>query len=231
VGVIYLLTTFLGGGMVLHRFGAASPETMEVFWFVPLVLIGMAAAYFYKASDKLADFALRPTENLPVVRAVIGGIVLGLCGTFFPFTMFSGELQMGVIMEEWENLSWLFLNGFLKLAIISVCISSGWRGGHIFPLMFSGICLGCGIASIVGIDGVFAAAVITAAMLGTVMRKPLLVSLLLLLCFPVTSIIYLCAAAFAGSKLADFLTKRKRQPPALRSHTLRERRVQENREE
>lgn len=50
-----------------------------------------------------------------------------------------------------------------------------------------------------GIEPVFAVAVTTAALCGYIMRKPVMVIGVLLLCFPVTVIIPLAAAAYLGS--------------------------------
>ena len=204
VAVFYLLVTLFGGGMELHRFGAASFGTGELLWFIPLIALGALAGLFYALTGRLMDLALRPAARFPVPKAVAGGLALGISGVLLPFTMFSGETQMGVIMGTWESVpvSGLLLLGFLKLVIVNVCIKSGWRGGHIFPLIFSGICIGYAMAAYTGIDGVFATAVITAALCGTVMKQPLIVAAVLLLFYPLTftSIAYICIAAFLGSR-------------------------------
>lgn len=87
----------------------------------------------------------------------------------------------------------------LKLLLVNLCINLGWKGGHIFPVIFSGVSAGYAMAMILGIEPVFAVAVTTAALCGYIMRKPVMVIGVLLLCFPVTMIIPLAAAAYIGS--------------------------------
>ena len=66
-------------------------------------------------------------------------------------------------------------------------------------MIFSGVSLGYAMAMILGIEPVFAVAVVTAALCGYTMRKPVMVIGVLLLCFPVTIIVPLAAAAYLGS--------------------------------
>ena len=71
------------------------------------------------------------------------------------------------------------------------------------PIIFAGVCLGYAAAMMVSGDaaghGVFAAATVTAALLGAIMKKPLAVTVLLFLCFPVRLFLWIFLAAAAGS--------------------------------
>jgi H+/Cl- antiporter ClcA len=55
----------------------------------------------------------------------------------------------------------------------------------------------------------FAAGIITAAALGAQMKKPLAVTVLLLLCFPPSFLLWGFLSAAAGSGLAGMIEKRK----------------------
>jgi H+/Cl- antiporter ClcA len=91
-----------------------------------------------------------------------------------------------------------------------MCIHLGLKGGHFFPLIFAAVCLGYGIALLFfpgdASHATFAAAVVAAATLGVTMKKPLAVSVLLLLCFPVRSLLWIVPAAaiagWAGNRIA-----------------------------
>lgn len=52
-----------------------------------------------------------------------------------------------------------------------------------------------------GSHGVFAAAAVTAAVLGAIMKKPLAVTLLLFLCFPIKLFLWIFLAAAAGNMI------------------------------
>jgi len=87
----------------------------------------------------------------------------------------------------------------------NLCIQFGLKGGHFFPVIFAGVSLGYGIAMLVFEQSsghvVFAAAMVTAALLGGIMKKPLAVTMLLSLCFPIKLFIWIFLAAAVGSKV------------------------------
>ena len=91
------------------------------------------------------------------------------------------------------------------------CIEFGLKGGHFFPLIYACSCMGFGLALLLFSGGdpavltdhaVFAAAVITAATLGAQIRKPIAVSMLLMICFPLKLILWIFVSAALGSKAA-----------------------------
>ena len=86
-------------------------------------------------------------------------------------------------------------NIFSKLPPLSIIIVS------IFPIIFSGALLGYTFALIVGMDGAFAVAMLVSAMYAYIMRKPVAVVMILLLCFPVTYIIPIAVSAIIASKI------------------------------
>ena len=102
---LQLLTHFLGGGMGIPRFSAASEVgALELICLIPLALTGVLWGYFYAGTGKLVRFLAAPLGKHPVLLSVLGGICLGALGMFLPLTLFSGEHEMGQVMESWENL-------------------------------------------------------------------------------------------------------------------------------
>ena len=93
----------------------------------------------------------------------------------------------------------LLATGFAKVLVTPLCIRFGWRGGHFFPVIFAGISIGYGMAMLTGADPVFCLCASTAALVGGVMRQPLMTVLLLFLCFPVKGIVVMLAAAALGA--------------------------------
>ena len=94
---------------------------------------------------------------------------------------------------------------FLKILLTNLCIQFGLKGGHFFPVIFAGVSMGYGIAMLIcgnsGDHVVFGAAIVTATLLGAIMKKPLAVTMLLFLCFPVKMFVWIFVAAAVGSKL------------------------------
>lgn len=136
----------------------------------------------------------------PLLICGIGGLT--------PAVLFSGEHQMGVLIGDYLGYLPIALIGFafLKIILTNLCIQCGLKGGHFFPLIFAGVTMGYGLALIVFPDGgphvVFAAAIVTASLLGNSLKKPLAVTMLLFLCFPLKMFIWIFFAAVIGSKLA-----------------------------
>ena len=120
-----------------------------------------------------------------------------------PMTMFSGESQVEELNVLWTGMGAvaLLVLGFAKVFVTSMCVNMGWRGGHFFPIIFAGISIGYGMAMLTGADPVFCLCVVTAALVGGVMRKPVMAVLLLFLCFPILAAIPMLLAAFVGSRL------------------------------
>lgn len=111
------------------------------------------------------------------------------------------EESITVVKESFAEFApWiLIISGVLKLVLTNICIKSGWKGGHFFPVIFCGVSIGYGVAMLGGLDTAFCAAVITAGLLGVTMKKPLAVTMLLLLCFDARVIPWILLAAFLGS--------------------------------
>ena len=129
--------------------------------------------------------------------------------------MFSGEEQMGMLMKEYSRYLPLALIGiaFLKVLLTNICIQFGLKGGHFFPVIFAGVCMGYGVAMLICGNAerhlVFASAIVTAALLGGTMKKPLAVTMLLFLCYPVKMFVWIFVAAAAGSKCLSLFDKKK----------------------
>ena len=138
-----------------------------------------------------------------VLKAVTGGLILGVCGMMLPYTMFSGEMQAEVLNDTWMTMSAavLIITGFIKVILTATCVNLGWRGGHFFPVIFAGISIGFGMSLLMGVDPAFSVCATTAAVVGGVTRKPVATVLLLFLCFPIHSVLVLALAAFIGSMI------------------------------
>ncbi len=190
-----------GGGLSLPRYTDIKYGTDEFLWLVPIALICGLAGWMFCVLDKLFGRLSGFMSDRPVAKAVIAGAVLGGMGMVLPFTMFAGEIQAEELNETWMTMSAMVLiaTGIAKIAITAMCVNMGWRGGHFFPVIFSGIAMGYGLSIVFGIDPVFGVCAATAAVVGGVMRKPLMAVLLLFLCFPFHSVIVLAAAACIGA--------------------------------
>jgi len=198
-----LMNALTGGHEGLYRFDAIQIREGELIWLVPLVLVGIVCGLLYRGFGWLTARLATSFGDRPVEKAVICGLVLGSLGILLPFVMFAGESQMELLAEDWQSIPVLILlsTGLVKLFMGPFCINFGWRGGNIFPVIFSGVAIGFASATLIGIDSVFCVCVVTSTLCGMVMRRPLAVMMLLLICFPVSAILFIGIAAIIGSSV------------------------------
>jgi len=82
-----------------------------------------------------------------VLRGVVGGLGMGIIGALLPLTLFSGESETtDLILHAAEiGVGMLIVLGIAKLFATSLLLATGWKGGYIFPIMFSGIAMGLAV--------------------------------------------------------------------------------------
>ena len=192
-----------GGGGGLPHFTAANAGAAELAWLVPIALAGTAAGWVFHAAGRGTQALAHKMGARPVAKALLAGLILALCGMALPYTMFAGEAQATMLQVAYTTIpaAALIATGFVKAAVTPLCINLGWRGGHFFPVIFSGISLGYGFALVSGVDPVFCVAACTAALMGAVMRQPLMAALLLIMCFPLKGVVVMLAAAVIGAAI------------------------------
>ena len=80
----------------------------------------------------------------PVVRSIIGGLIIGLIGSFLPLTLYSGQNQLLQIVHNPApyGIGILLLMMLVKMLLTSTSFATGFDGGPIFPLLFIGGTLG-----------------------------------------------------------------------------------------
>lgn len=204
LAAFHLLTRFFGAAMGgFPSFDTVSMEVMDFVAMLLYVVIGIIMAFLFKGSEFVTG---KVAGVLPaILRETLCGLVLGIVITAVPMTAFSGEEQMGELTDLYTTFLPIALIGIaaVKLILTSFCLKFGMKGGHFFPLIFACVCMGFGIGIMIfGYDIghlVFAAGTVTASCLGAQMKKPLAVTLLCLLCFPVKMLFFLFLAAAVGS--------------------------------
>ncbi len=196
-----LLGSLFGTGGGLPHFSEIQFGWRELVWALPLAIIGAAAGWLFFPFGVLARKISTALGSHIVVKPVLAGIVLGLLGTALPFVLFAGEAQTEELAATWTafGAGVLVVTGFVKVFATQFCLNLGWRGGHFFPIIFAGISIGYGCATLTGIDPVFALCVVCGTLIGTVMRQPVMAALLLLLVFPVKGVFVLLIACALGA--------------------------------
>ena len=204
LGVYVACNEIFGKAMAgFPMFEVAIPRGKDLLLAIVYILAGCVLAKYYDLTHHGCHVAA--AKMPPVVKETVAGLILGVTATFVPQMMFSGESEIHHLMTEYvEYLPWMLLGiAFLKVLITNICIQGGLKGGHFFPLIYAGVALGYAMAMFIYPESaaehvVFAAAVVTASMLGANMKKPIPVAVILLICFPFRMIFWLLIGAFAG---------------------------------
>ena len=206
----HVFHTSLEGFPGFAQVNISTGDYLLVLLYIP---VGLLVCLLFAGTEKLAGRAAGLIP--PVLREALCGLIIGLTGLLIPALLFSGEEQMAELIDGSfpAYAPWLLLGlGLLKLIMTGFCLRFGLRGGHFFPLIFACTCLGFGLAGLAfaapADHVVFAAGVVTAAALGAQMKKPLAVSVLLLLCFPARLLFWIFLAAAVSGRLAQLLTGR-----------------------
>lgn len=198
-----VLGQLFGESSGLPRFDAVEVGSYELALLLPLALAGMACGWVFHAVNKGTLSLSEAMGNRLVAKAVLAGIILAVCGMALPFTMFAGESQAHYLMEGYSAIPAVALiaTGFVKCALTPTCLNLGWHGGHFFPVIFSGVSLGYGFALLTGAAPAFCVAACTSALMGAVMRQPIMAALLLMLCFPLKGVVVMLVAAVIGAAI------------------------------
>ena len=116
LGTYLLLGQLMGGGMGMPRFEAAEVGNLELVWLIPLALVGTVCGWLYFVSEHASEALSHAIGERPVVKAMLAGLALAICGTVLPYTMFAGETQADVLMETYLTIpaGVLIATGLLK---------------------------------------------------------------------------------------------------------------------
>lgn len=209
----FLVANAMNGlfGAAMSGFPSFSSVSMEKEDLVSALVYIPAGLLLYAAFELCERLMSSLSRLIPVIiRETLCGAVIGLIAIVVPLAMFSGEEQMGEMILSFTGFSPLFLAGIsiLKVIMTTFCIRFGMKGGHFFPLIFSCTLLGLALSLLLFAgDPVphagFAAATVTATVLGAQLKKPIAASLLLLLCFPLNTLFWVLLCAAIGCKVAE----------------------------
>jgi H+/Cl- antiporter ClcA len=178
-----LHTQFLG---IFSFPNYASPHIYDLGSAVLVGVIAGVMGILFKVIFGVMHLVFAPLKKRPVILAIVGGVLIGLIGSFLPLTLYSGQTQVTQILHTAEANPAAYTVGFLLLLVVvkalltSTSFATGFDGGPVFPLLFIGGTLGLAISQVLTFipQGV----AVTAAMAGVACAGfpiPLTIALLL----------------------------------------------------
>jgi H+/Cl- antiporter ClcA len=180
--VATVVFVFLRGSFfeTLYQFPGYTPRLRDLLYAAPLGLIGGLAGVLFMWTFKWLRRLLQPLQEQFVLRGLLGGLGMGIAGALLPLTLFSGERETLDLIAHTAEIGVVLLiaMALVKLLVTALLLASGWKGGYIFPLMFTSVALGLA-ANLLLTDIPVAVAVATtmAGALVAVLRSPLFAAL------------------------------------------------------
>jgi H+/Cl- antiporter ClcA len=136
-----LHTSFLG---VYDFPNFASLRIVDLVWALLVGIIAALIGTLFKIVFGLVHRVFGRFNKKPVARSIIGGLIIGLIGSFLPLTLYSGQNQLLQIVHNPAayGIGILLLMMLVKMLLTSTSFATGFDGGPIFPLLFIGGTLG-----------------------------------------------------------------------------------------
>ena len=158
-----------------------------------------------------------------VLRGLIGGLGMGIIGALLPLTLFSGEAETSDLLANAAEIGvvMLIVLGVVKLFATSLLLATGWKGGYIFPLMFTSVALGLAVNLL--FPGIPVAVTIAATMAGALvaaLRAPLFAALFTLTLVQVETSPVVAVAVVASALLTALLALRAARRAAAQAEPL-----------
>src|SRR5215211_701968 len=129
----FLQTSFLG----IYNFpDYAPPRLVDLWWALLVGVIAGGVGIVYKLIFGIVQLVFTPLEKRPVRLAIIGGVVIGLIGSFLPLTLYSGQDQLLQIIHNPAafGIGLLLLMMLIKALLTSTSFATGFEGGPHLPV-------------------------------------------------------------------------------------------------
>lgn len=152
-------------------------EPTQILVTVLLAVAAAALGLIFIRVFHLVDARLRPLDRLPVIKALAGGLCIGLVALAIgEDVLFSGEHSVDEVALAGSSVGTLLLILGGKTVTTILSLATGFRGGRIFPVMFLGGTLGAIAATLVpGLPVVLAVGVGMVSAGVAIFRLPLFV--------------------------------------------------------
>jgi H+/Cl- antiporter ClcA len=189
----------------------ASPLFIDLIWALVIGVIGgFFGAYHQWLFVKLHKHVFMRFESSPIRRGLIGGLTVGLIGSFVPLLLYSGQNEIITILFQSSAYSFGFLLLLMvgKSLVTAISFNTVFKGGPVFPFLFMGGTLGVAINQLMPFipQGVAVTAGM-AAIASALFPLPISVILLVSLMSQVSLIPTITIASITGFLLSRYLKK------------------------
>ncbi|GGI66819.1 chloride channel protein [Enterococcus alcedinis] len=184
-------------------------QSKVLFLIVPAIVIGLLFGYLFLMIEKISN-QIAKKINHPFILAITAGLLIGLLGMISPYFLFSGEHELLPFSKSYKELS----RGFLlflaigKVILTNLCFAFGWRGGKIFPAIFSSAAIAFTIVSYFPYTPGLIVGIVVAASVTIILKQPLVTAALLLFLFPIQFFPIIVLVCYLAKSIDSWIEKR-----------------------
>lgn len=194
----------------ITKFSKTIISVGELKFIIPLFIIGLLIVCYSTILDFIIKKVFEPLKKYKVLMAVIGGVIFGTIAICIPFILFSGEHTLGALIEKSSLLgpSLLIVIALFKLISSKICITTGWIGGPIFPIMFSAAAIGMAFSYSVGTNLSFSVAIVMSTAVAGILKNYKITTILLFFFFSFNVWIFILISAFLAEVISKKISKK-----------------------
>jgi H+/Cl- antiporter ClcA len=170
----------IGGMYQFPNYGELQPH--HLLYAVLLGMVGAAVAVLFMLIFRVTKPLVQPLRHWPIALNLLGGSMVGAIALFLPLTLFYGEREIQIIIDQGSQLGigLLLLTAIGKMVTLSLSIHSGFRGGVVFPTFLIGAAVGKAMSLMIpDIPSTVAMVCTMAAMTVAVLKTPISIILIL----------------------------------------------------
>ncbi len=146
--VVFALIVHLGLGPIWNLPAYEMASVFDFAWAFFFAVIATVIGWVFIFCTKFFKAAFSKIKYPIYVKTLIGGIALGIIAYYLPLTRYFGHHEINGLIAGDLTVNFLLAILVFKIIAIAVTVTSGWRGGFIIPLFFTGTALGLLIHSV-----------------------------------------------------------------------------------
>jgi H+/Cl- antiporter ClcA len=128
----------------------AGANLFDLIWALMIGLIGALFAHYHMWVFSKFHALFSRLKDHPIQRGLIGGVTVGLIGSFIPLLLYSGQKQLIAVLFQGTiyGVAFLILLVFGKSLVMALSFNTVFKGGPIFPYLFMGGVMGLAISQL-----------------------------------------------------------------------------------
>lgn len=146
--IVFALIVHLGLGPIWNLPAYEMASVFDFAWAFFFAIIATVVGWSFIFCTKFFKAAFSKIKHPIYIKTLIGGIALGIIAYYLPLTRYFGHHEINGLITGDLTVNFLLAILVFKIIAIAVTVTSGWRGGFIIPLFFTGTALGLLIHSV-----------------------------------------------------------------------------------